>query len=164
MKRLIFAVAAVVFATSQLLAQSPRGLEMLPNGAKVTLDSASQVAINSANFRGRGDDRILGYTICVYADNGQNARSTANATLAKLKAQFPGFYTELKYENPFFKVYISRCLNRSEAARMLGMVKPSFPRSIIAMEEFPISIFSEIPAEVPDSIIVPTIEELPVVE
>ncbi len=151
MKRLIILIATIAYIGS-IMAQSPTISHRLPNGVDITLDSTANAIINNGLISSHSNDLITGYTICVYADNGQNARSSANYTLMQLRKMFPGFYTVLRYENPFFKVYIGKCVNRSEAIRLLGVIEPRFPRAIISMEEFSIDVFGEIPAELPDTI------------
>ncbi len=88
---------------------------------------------------------VQGFTICVFADNGQSARSEATATLSNIRQILPNMYARMQYENPFFKVYVGRCLNRSEAVRLLGSIKGIYPRAIISSTKLDIALFGKPP-------------------
>lgn len=115
----------------------------------VEMDSDVQSAVNSR----RAKDKIWGYTVCLFADNGQDARVTAKNNHNKIKDLMPYEFSEVTYENPFFKVYVGRCLNRTEAVRLLGRVKGEFPRAIISVKEFDVAVFGE-ERIIPDTIMI----------
>lgn len=130
MKNLIIAVAMLL---SPLLAVGQGGR------VTVTMDDAANSAISVP----RSQSMVQGYRLCIFSDNAQTGRAAAGAAIAQLRAIVGGISAEVVYENPFFKAYAGTCLNRIEAARLLGRVRGAFPRAIIVGETFPISTFGE---------------------
>lgn len=130
MKKLIFAMLCVVIVLP-LLAQSPN--------LNVKLDASAMRAVQSQ----RTVTEKWGYTVCIYADNGQNARYEASRYLSKIRSLLPYEPSRLEYENPFFKVYVGECYDRSEAVRLIGLIKGVFPKSVISVKEFSLQTFAE---------------------
>lgn len=104
----------------------------------VRMDDAANTAILSA----QGKAKVSGYRVCIFSDNSQTGRAAAQTAVGQLRSIMPGVPSEVSYENPFFKAYAGICLNRIEAARLLGRLRSSFPRAIIVSESFPVSNFA----------------------
>ena len=65
--------------------------------------------------------------IQIYSGN----RLGANKALYNYKADFPGQFTEMKYETPNYKVWVGRFRTRMEADRKLVKVKKLFPNAFL---------------------------------
>lgn len=75
--------------------------------------------------------RLRGYRVCIFFDNGQDARAGAFAAEALFKETYPGIMVYPVYENPYFKVAVGNCLTAEEA-----IIRKAFPRAVIL---FPIA-------------------------
>ncbi len=128
----IFILIVLALCAMPSLAQNPK--------LSVKLDAASMQAVQ----RQKTVDKKWGYTVCIFADNGQNARSQANVYLTKIRNLLPYEPSKLEYENPFFKVYVGECYERSEAVRLIGLIKGIFPKAVIAVKEFNLQSFAEV--------------------
>ncbi|MFR9546504.1 MAG: SPOR domain-containing protein [Rikenellaceae bacterium] len=122
------ALLIISFALLPLLS-----LAQLPPNVKVELDATAQRAINSNN---KSVDLVKGYRVCIFSDNSQNARSNAQKILNQYNEMSMDIEATMEYDNPFFRVYTGYCINRNEAVRLLGKLKPSFPLSIISQFNF----------------------------
>tara|TARA_B110000444_G_scaffold36834_1_gene32362 strand:- start:210 stop:572 length:363 start_codon:yes stop_codon:yes gene_type:complete len=65
--------------------------------------------------------------IQIYSGN----RLGANKALYNYKADFPGQFTEMKYETPNYKVWVGRFRTRMEADRKLLKVRKLFPNAFL---------------------------------
>lgn len=122
-------------AFKQLLA-TPVPSEAAFGMAKVSVSEygdASQ-AVRKASQEGTRL-RFKGYRVCVFFDNGQNARAEAKAAVALFEENFPGIRTYLFYENPYFKVTVGNCVTAEEAIILMERVKGVFPKSFLKSEE-----------------------------
>lgn len=100
---------------------------------RVKLDRTAQQAVNSNS---KSVDLIKGYRVCIFSDNSQNARNNAQKVLNEFNTLPIDAKATMEYDNPFFRVYTGYCLNRNEAVRLLGKLKPSFPLAIISNFSF----------------------------
>lgn len=82
--------------------------------------------------------RTSGMNICIFFDNGQNARSGAYGAAGRMSGTFGGVPTWVVYQNPFFKAMAGYCMDKLEAAQLLGMVKPMFPSAVIVKSSIPL--------------------------
>ncbi len=90
-----------------------------------------------------GDEKIKGYRVRIFFDNGQNARMPAVAAQNRFREMFPDVPTYMSYDNPYFKVTVGNCLTMEEAIILWGKVKGSFDRAFVVREEFPLSKLAE---------------------
>lgn len=97
-------------------------------------------------------DKVVGYRVCIFSDNGQNARSAAGSALGALQKVSPYTKGEMIYTNPFFRVYAGVCQTKAEATVLLGKLKSSFQRAFIAQMSMTPADFVRLPI---------TTEELP---
>lgn len=87
--------------------------------------------------------RFKGYRVCVFFDNGQNARADAKAAVTLFEEKFPGIRTYLFYENPYFKVTVGNCVTTEEAIILMERVKGVFPKSFLKSEELSVNDLAE---------------------
>lgn len=104
--------------------------------ARVTVteqgDAAQAVAEASRNS---GRLRLRGYRVCIFFDNGQDARAGAVAAKTLFEETYPGTKVYMVYENPYFKVTVGDCLTSEEAIILKGRVTGTFPKAFVKNEE-----------------------------
>ena len=79
--------------------------------------------------------RFRGYRVCIFFDNGQNARAEAVEAKEKFVENFPNIPVYMVYENPYFKVTVGNCLTAEEAIILKGKVVGTFPKAFPKKEE-----------------------------
>lgn len=108
--------------------------------AKVTVTEYgdAEKAVDDASRSG-ARLRIPGYRVCIFFDNGQDARAGAFAAEALFKETYPGIRVYPVYENPYFKVAVGNCLTAEEAIILKGRVVGTFPKAFVKNEELSIT-------------------------
>lgn len=98
----------------------------------ITQDSLLLAAMRSHIIANSGKP-IRGYRIRIYYDNSQNAR---NESMWAYSTAINYFHVSAYrgYSNPYFKVTIGDCRTKSEAQKLLNMVKGTFPSAFIVRE------------------------------
>ncbi len=108
------------------------------SGAYAATSTDSDVVL-----RGGSVSKVVGYRICIFADNDQDARTKAMAAAETFDKQYRGNSAEVVYENPYFRVFVGPFLTYTEASAALGRLRANFPSAFIRKpEEFPIGVFS----------------------
>ena len=79
--------------------------------------------------------RLRGYRVCIFFDNGQDARAKAVEAKTLFEEHFPGIRVYMVYENPYFKVTAGDCLTSEEAIILKGRVQGVFPKAYVKNEE-----------------------------
>ena len=79
--------------------------------------------------------RFRGYRVCIFFDNGQDARAKAVEAKTLFEESFPGIRVYMVYENPYFKVTAGDCLTSEEAIILKGRVQGVFPKAYVKNEE-----------------------------
>lgn len=79
--------------------------------------------------------RFRGYRVCIFFDNGQDARAKAVEAKTLFEEHFPGIRVYMVYENPYFKVTAGDCLTSEEAIILKGRVQGVFPKAYVKNEE-----------------------------
>lgn len=79
--------------------------------------------------------RFKGYRVCIFFDNGQDARANAVAAKTLFTETFSGTKVYMVYENPYFKVTVGNCLTSEEAIILKGKVQGVFPKAFVKNEE-----------------------------
>ncbi|WP_295938270.1 hypothetical protein [uncultured Alistipes sp.] len=79
---------------------------------------------------------VRGYRVCVFFDNGQNARAGAVAAKNLFEETFQGTKVYMVYEEPYFKVTVGDCLTSEEAIILKSRVAGTFPKAFVKNEEF----------------------------
>lgn len=101
----------------------------------VTEYGDAEKAVDDAS-RGGQRLRLRGYRVCIFFDNGQDARAGAFAAEALFKETYPGIMVYPVYENPYFKVVVGNCLTAEEAIILKGKIASTFPKAFVKSEEF----------------------------
>ncbi|WP_418991826.1 hypothetical protein [Alistipes sp.] len=83
--------------------------------------------------------RFRGYRVCIFFDNGQDARASALAAKTLFEEQFPDIRVYWVYENPYFRVTVGNCLTAEEAIILKGRVSAVFPKAFPKSEELSVS-------------------------
>lgn len=100
--------------------------------AEVSQDPLIKDALSSLK---PGTARASGMNVCVFFDNGQNARSGAYGAAGRLSGTY-GVPVWVVYQNPFFKTMAGYCMDKLEAYQLLGVVKGQFPSAVIVKSSF----------------------------
>ncbi len=106
------------------------------NGARVTATEWGDAAEATARAE-RNPTRLTfrGYRICIFLDNGQNARAEAVRAKTLFEETFPDTKVYLSYDNPYWRVTAGNCLTAEEAILLRGKVLSTFPRTFLKNEE-----------------------------
>lgn len=150
MRRLLILLFLVLPAISVVQAQSldafkehlaaPVSSGMLSGPAQVLVSEfgdASKIVAQA----GKGGSRLhfRGFRVCIFFDNGQDARAGAVAAKSFFETTYPETSAYMVYENPYFKVTVGNCLTAEEAIILKGRVSATFPKSFLKNEELSIA-------------------------
>lgn len=136
---LVFAVAATVVraqsldAFKQRLAQPTAGSALFePARVVVEHGDAARAVADAA----RNAQRLSykGHRVCIFFDNGPDARSGALAAKQLFEETFPGIRVYMVYESPWFSVSVGNCLTTEEAIILKGKVSTTFPKAFLKNE------------------------------
>lgn len=83
--------------------------------------------------------RLRGYRVCIFFDNGQDARAGAVAAKTLFEEKFPDIRVYWVYENPYFRVTVGNCLTAEEAIILKGKVSGVFPKAFPKSEELSVT-------------------------
>ena len=83
--------------------------------------------------------RVRGFRVCIFSDNGPEARNGAFAAQKLFEETYPGVKVYMDYKIPYFVVSVGDCLSNEEAVILKGRVTGTFPKAFLKNEEFPIS-------------------------
>lgn len=115
----------------------PAASEAALGTARVTVREDAQAARAVKELSsGETQLRFRGYRVCIFFDNGQDARAGAFAAEALFKETYPGIMVYPVYENPYFKVVVGNCLTAEEAIILKGKIASTFPKAFVKSEEF----------------------------
>lgn len=79
--------------------------------------------------------RFKGYRVCIFFDNGQNARAEAEAARALFVQTYPDLPVYIAYNAPYFTVTAGNCVTVEEAIILMGRVRGVFPKAFPRSEE-----------------------------
>lgn len=79
--------------------------------------------------------KISGYRLCIFLDNGENARVAAVEAKEQFELAFPDEKTYIAYENPYFKVTVGNCITSEEGIILMGLVSTVFPKAFLKNED-----------------------------
>jgi hypothetical protein len=74
---------------------------------------------------------IPGYRIRIFSDSGFDSRERAEAARTRFIRQYEQVEAYLQHDDPDFKVYVGDCRSKSEALKILQMIKKDFPYAFI---------------------------------
>lgn len=144
---LTFVVAGVWCAEAQSLASFKENLarEVVSNATEtpatvvVTEREGAADAVRSLSNRNSQQVRMRGYRVCIFFDNGQDARAGAMEARTLFEEKFPGEAIYMVYENPYFRVTVGNCLTIEEAIILKAKVAEFFPKAFPKSEELRLS-------------------------
>ena len=85
---------------------------------------------------------VEGHRVCIFSDNGPNAREEAFAAKELFETTYPGIKVYAVYSPPpYFRVTIGNCLTREEAIILMNKVLPTFPKAYLMSERLLLSAF-----------------------
>ncbi len=137
---LVFAVAAAAVraqsldAFKQRLAQPTAGSALFEPARVVVVehgDAARAVADAARNAQRLS---YKGHRVCIFFDNGPDARNGALAAKELFEETFPGIRVYMVYESPWFSVSVGNCLTTEEAIILKGKVSATFPKAFLKNE------------------------------
>ena len=126
-------------AAAELSAQSLGSFrERLGEPAAVTEHGDASEALARAG-RSHSRLRFRGYRVCIFFDNGQNARKGAEAARALFAETFPDTRVYMTYNAPYFTVTAGDCVTAEEAIILMGRVRGVFPKAFLKNEELSVA-------------------------
>ncbi len=146
LRRYILAIAFAVGAFSVASAQSldafkerlatpaTSGLQWGQTRVTVTEHGDAARAVAQASHAGQRL-RLRGYRVCIFFDNGQDARAGAESAKRLFVETYPSTQAYMVYDTPYFKVTVGDCLTAEEAIVLKGRVSATFPKAFVKNEE-----------------------------
>ena len=144
MKRLILIFAALAVCTlalAQTQQEDPAAepvYDVFENLSEyVTVHQSPEVSAAMAAHIERNERRTASgltdqtYSIRIYFDSGQNARSGSEAAAARFRNLHPGVPVSRTYTNPFFKVTVGNYATKADATAALKSIQQEFPTAFI---------------------------------
>ena len=132
-------------ASSQSISRFKEQLEreiVSHNGtpARITIEEQGSAAnaVATANAT-QVAPRLRGYRVCIFFDNGQDARSGAMEARKIFTQNYPDIPLYMVYENPYFRVTVGNCLTIEEAIILKGKLATLFPKAFPKGEELTLS-------------------------
>lgn len=99
-------------------------------------DAAEAVAAAAVSSR---QYRVRGYRVCIFFDNGPSARYGATKARNLFLEKYGDISSDMRYENPYFKVTVGDCLTEEEAIILKGRILSDFPKAYVKQEEININ-------------------------
>lgn len=138
---LLFVVAPLraqsLDAFKEQLARPVSSVATLFGQARVTVAEHGD-AERIVDLTSRQGDKVHveGHRVCIFSDNGPNARSDAFAAKELFETTYPGIRVYAVYSPPpYFRVTIGNCLTREEAIILMNRVLPTFPKAYLMTEQ-----------------------------
>lgn len=147
MKRLlVFAIIvlfpSIIFAQDSLMQKkSPVDSTLIGRSVFELLESETEgVRINqsasvSAAFplyvEKNSEKRLNGYRIRIFFDNKQTARTQSEEIEKAFIEMFPQYPIYRTYTNPYFKVAVGDFRSKSDAVKVLEIIKKEYPKAFI---------------------------------
>ena len=146
---LLFSAVAVAGATAQTLETFKRRLAVPESQPGCSFEPSRVVAVEYGDAtravaeasRTEQRDRISGYRVCIFSDNGPEAREGAFTAKKLFEESYPGVEAYMGYDVPYFKVSVGNCLTTEEAIILKERVSPTFPKAFVKSEELSIRDF-----------------------
>jgi hypothetical protein len=135
--------AAALPAAAQSLGafkRQPAASSSLFGRARVIASEYGETAGKVADAaRAEQRQRFAGYRVCIFSDNGPEAREGAFEAKKLFEETFSDVKVYMGYENPYFKVSGGNCLTAEEAIILKGRVSATFPKAFLKNEEIAVS-------------------------
>jgi len=132
------AIDTVVYMTIPQVNPALEGadiLNIMPLSVKVKQSSSVRNALRSQISQNSGR-QFTGFTIRVYHDNSQSARTVSENVEATLRRGYPSLPVERSYSNPYFNVTIGNFRTRSDAEKALRAMAPEYQDATIMKTKF----------------------------
>lgn len=112
-----------------------------PQGARVEVTEIGSAAdvVETLSNHNSAPARVRGYRVCIFFDNGQDARAGAMEAKTLFQEHFPDVKLYMVYENPYFRVTVGNCLTIEEAIILKGRLATYFPKAFPKSEELALS-------------------------
>jgi hypothetical protein len=98
---------------------------------RITQDVNIRNLVNLHVSHQRKMNGIKGYRILIYMGSGQEARKEADQARAGFIRLFEGVTSYIRFEYPYFKVYVGDFRTKSEALRFLKQIENIYPDAFI---------------------------------
>lgn len=139
----LFAVSATAQSITTFKQQLAREVvsTAAPTGARVEVQEIGSAAdvVQDLSNRNKANGHVRGYRVCIFFDNGQDARVGAMEAKKLFEENFPGIKLYMVYENPYFRVTVGNCLTIEEAIILKGKLAAHFPKAFPKSEELALS-------------------------
>lgn len=155
MKKFLVSFMFFVCSLSMTFAQGSISYSEHLSGVKISADIESLQALSSI----ARVENVVGYRVCIYTGNDQNARSAAGGAVGQMSRLFGDVPTNMIYNSPVFKVHTGACLTRTEATILLGRLRPYFPNAFIVNERLSLESIATMPGVLETSPTTSTVEE-----
>ncbi len=147
----LFALAAIIGARPAA-AQSLEAFKQRLARAQVSAESETPASVTVTEYGDAAEaiaeavrnvrrPVLKAYRVCIYTDNGPDARSGAAAAKSLFEETFPGTPVYMFYENPYFRVTVGNCLTLEEAIILKGRVSGTFPKAFPKSEQLALGDF-----------------------
>lgn len=77
---------------------------------------------------------VYGYRIRIFFSNAQNAREASSSAAELCAMNYPDYPVYRSFANPNFKVTVGDFLSRSDALKLLSILRKDFPAAFIVRE------------------------------
>jgi hypothetical protein len=98
---------------------------------EIIQDPAIQSRVNVHLSQQAKLNGIRGYRISIYFGSGQDSKKTAELTRANFLTKYSNVNCHIKWEYPYFKVYVGDFRTRSEAQKFLNEISYNYPDAFI---------------------------------
>ena len=110
---------------------------LLETGPGAKVDLHRSVAVDTAFhvYLGKNAEKKLhGYRIRLFFDNKQNARGLSEEVEKSFMNDFPSIPVYRSYTNPYFKVTVGDFRTKSDALRVLQLIRTSYPKAFVVKD------------------------------
>ncbi len=109
-------------------------------GATVTVTEHGDAAARLAQAsEGEVRLRFKGYRVCIFFDNGPEARAGAEAARRLCAENYPSVPVYISYSAPYFTVTAGDCVTAEEAIVLMGRIRATFPKAFPRSEELSVA-------------------------
>ena len=100
----------------------------------VVMDSLVEVNLKRHIMFNMRNPGIPGFRIRIFSDSGFDAKERAVESRTRFISKHENIAAYIQYDIPNYKVYAGDCRTRSEALKILEMVKKDFPNAFIVAQ------------------------------
>ena len=83
------------------------------------------------NYKNSG---IPGFRVRIFSDSGFDAKERAFESRTRFISKYENIEAYIQYDIPNYKVYVGDCRTRSEALKILELIKRDFPNAFIVAD------------------------------